>query len=256
MNKNNPHIGHRQRLRDQVLASGMDSMHDHQVLEYMLTFVVPQKDTNVIAHALIDAFGSFSNVLEADINSLKMVKGVGEVVAHFLYNFRDFYYYYQKNRESRTAVVSSSQSAIAYIRPILANKLSEEVYVVCIDANNKVSKTKCITKGNEKQASVSVWDITKFLTDNNAFNFFIAHNHPNGGAIPSHEDDKLTKALVLSTRVNGINMVDHIIIGKNDNYSYYMDHKIEKYREIADGLMEGRELKISQNFCKYGDEEV
>ncbi len=237
LKRKNPHVGHRQRLREQVREHGLESLREHQILEYLLTFIIPQKDTNIIAHELIQKFGSYANVLEADISSLQEVDGVGEVASYFLNQFRDFYYVYQKTRESRTVYVDNSAKAEAYIAPKLVDKPNEEVYVICIDSNNKISKVKCIAKGDESEAKVNVRDITKFLSDNNVSNFYLAHNHPSGDPTPSAEDDKLTKALVLSTRINGIKMLDHIIVGKYSNYSYYTAMKIEKYRDMADELM-------------------
>jgi len=84
MNDLNPHVGHRKRLRDQVLKGGLDALHEHQVLEYLLTFVLPQKDTNVIAHDLISKFGSFAKVIEASPKNLQKVKGIGKESARFL----------------------------------------------------------------------------------------------------------------------------------------------------------------------------
>ena len=254
MEKINPHSGHRKRLRAQVVQSGLDSMHEHQVLEYMLSFLLPQKDTNVVAHALIEKFGSYSKVFEADINSLKEVKGVGEVVAHFLYSFRDFYYYYQKKREVKGMIVNNTESSIQCILPILTGKHVEEFYIVCIDPRNKVTTIDCMARGNEIQASIDVRKISKYLTDNNVYNFFIAHNHPDGDAIPSAEDDKLTKALMFSSRINGIKMCDHIIVGKDSVYSYYQDHKIESYREEADKMLGVQAIKVSQNYASYEGE--
>lgn len=251
MEKTNPHAGHRKRLREQVLSSGVDSLHDHQALEYLLSFVLPQKDTNIIAHNLIERFGSYSRVFEADINSLKQVKGVGEVVAHFIYHFRDFYYYYQKKRENYTTTVNNSESAIQYILPMLSNKHVEEVYIVCIDPRNKVVGSHCFARGNEIEAIVNVRAISKFLTDNKTYNFFIAHNHPEGDSRPSAEDDKLTKALMVTSRINGIKMCDHIIIGKDGVYSYFVDGKIDKYRDEADAMLGVQAVKVSQNYAEY-----
>ena len=254
LDKSNPHMGHRKRLRQQALQSGIDSMHDHQVLEYLLTFVLPQKDTNEIAHALIDRFGGFSKIFEADVNTLKQVKGVGDVVAHFLYHFRDFYYFYQKKRENHTKIVNNTDTAIQYILPILNNKHVEEVYIVCIDPRNRVVRSDCFARGDEIEAMVNVRAISKFLTDNKVYNFFLAHNHPEGDAKPSPEDDKLTKALMVTSRVNGIKMCDHIVVGKEGVYSYFVDGKIEKYREDADKMLGVQAIKVSQNYAKYEGE--
>ena len=192
---NNPHSGHRKRLRDQVLKSGLDSLHEHQVLEYLLTFVLPQKDTNVIAHDLISKFGGFSKVLEADINELKKVKGVGEVVAHFLYNFRDFYFYYQRNRSSNKGKIRGFGDAKQFMMPYFAGNNNEALYAVAIDSKNKVIDVKLICEGVVDEASVNMRVLTQFLISSNATNFILAHNHPDGNCMASVADDKTTRAV-------------------------------------------------------------
>ena len=89
------HQGHRTRLRDRINKEGLDNFQDYQVLEYALTFAIPYKDTNVIAHRLINKFGSFSAVLEADKDELKMVEGMGEASAHFISNLLQIFHYYE-----------------------------------------------------------------------------------------------------------------------------------------------------------------
>ena len=249
MKGNNPHSGHRQRLRDQVLKGGLDAMHEHQVLEYLLTFVLPQKDTNVIAHDLISKFGGFSKVFEADLNELKKVKGVGEVVAHFLYNFRDFYFYYQKNKPSAKGSIKGLGEAKQYMMPYFVGKQVEELYVVAIDSKNRVIDTKLICEGVVNEANVNMRLITQFLISNNATNFVLAHNHPDGKCLPSVADDNTTRAVVAITEINGIRMLDHIIFGEDETYSYHHSGKLDKYREDALKLCMG---KIDmQDIAKY-----
>jgi len=240
MNDLNPHVGHRKRLRDQVLKGGLDALHEHQVLEYLLTFVLPQKDTNVIAHDLISKFGSFAKVLEADLNELKNVKGVGEVVAHFLYNFKDFYFYYQKNRRSDKGRIKGLGEAKQYLMSYLTNRDQEELYVVAIDAKNRVLDTKLIARGSVNEADVNMNIITKFLLSENASSFVMGHNHPDGNCYPSIADDNLTRAIVINTEINGIRLLDHIIFGSDDTYSYYHAGKLAEYRNCAQKLCTGQ----------------
>ena len=127
----------------------------------------------------------------------------------------------------------------------------EEVYIVCVDPRNRVVKSECFARGDEIAALVNVRSISKFLTDNKVYNFFMAHNHPEGDPRPSAEDDKLTKALLVTARVNGIKMFDHVIVGKEGVYSYFVDGKIEKYRDDADKLLGIQAVKVSQNYAEY-----
>lgn len=228
----NIHAGHRQRLRDSALKHGLNSMHDHQVLEFLLTFVVPQKDTNEIAHRLINEFGSFAGVLEGEIDRLMSVKGVGEVVAHFLYNQKNFFNYYQANKliTYDDALISTYQTK-RYFKALLSNKPSEELYLVGLDNQSKVIYCNMIERGSSNRASANIRKITNVIINNGLSNVVIAHNHPNGSCEPSAEDDRFTKKLFLALSTNDISLLDHIIVGDDDMYSYCSSGEFEKYRE-------------------------
>lgn len=237
MESKNPHSGHRKRLREQVLQGGLESLHEHQVLEYLLTFVLPQKDTNVIAHDLIQKFGSFYKVMQASLQELSEVKGVGEVVAHFLFNFRDFFYYYQKSSTHEKQHIRNFEEAKRFVIPHLSNKIKEELLLVCIDNKNCVIDTKVLSKGTVNHADVDMRTITEILIKNNTANFVIAHNHPDGNCRPSAEDDKFTKAITVNSELNRMKLLDHIIIGNDGIYSYYQNDKIAEYRETVKNLI-------------------
>lgn len=255
MEKNNLHSGHRDRLRKQVQTSGLKSLHEHQVLEYLLTFAIPLRDTNEIAHELINKFGSFAGVLDADVNSLKRVKGVGEVVANFLSEYKNFYFYYQKHRAKTVSVVKDYNSAKRLVLPYLSNIPTEEVYVVGIDGNNKVNFTRKVSAGSENQALLNIRDVTDLLLTHGVVNFVVAHNHPSGPATPSAEDNKFTKALVFGMYLNNISLLDHIIVGVNDTYSYYHSGLLAEYEKEAERILNIPKPKIAQPRAKYGDAE-
>jgi DNA repair protein RadC len=250
LKSNNPHSGHRKRLREQVLKSGLESLHEHQVLEYLLTFVLPQKDTNVIAHDLIQKFGSFYKVMQASLTELMSVNGVGEVVAHFLFNFRDFFYYYQKSSTKEKTLIRNFEEAKRYVIPHLSNKLKEELLLVCIDSKNCVIDTKVLSRGTVNQADVNMRAITEILINNNTSNFVIAHNHPDGNCRPSAEDDKFTQALTVTSEINRMKLLDHIIIGNDGIYSYYQNDKLIEYRDKVKNLIVKSE-EICSNFAEY-----
>ena len=123
----NEHSGHRERLRDRVRKEGLKNFQDYQVLEYVLTFAIPYKDTNEIAHRLINKFGSFYGVLEADEEDLALVKGMGQASAHFVANLRNIFHYYEFDRSKTVSKVIGPGGAYKYIKPFLSNKLVEEI---------------------------------------------------------------------------------------------------------------------------------
>ena len=247
-----PHYGHRIRLRERVRKEGLDNFQDYQVLEYALSFVLPYKDTNPIAHELIAKFGSLSAVLEADEENLQEVKGISEVSAQFLTSILKIYGSYEKEKVNKNGSIKNPEEAYEHVKSFFAGKLIEEIYLVSLLPNNKIVKTERISQGTNSQASITIRKITDAISRNKVNNIIIAHNHPKGIAEPSIEDDNLTKALVLSLSLNDSFLLDHVIVGEDGFYSYRQSGKIDKYREsIKDVLIT---KGVAQNMAKYGDD--
>lgn len=246
------HYGHRERLRKQVSENGLEPMHEHQVLEYLLTFVIPQKDTNGIAHLLIEEFGGLAGVMEADVNALKRVKGVGDVVAHFLAEFRDFYYYYQKRRSQSIKVIKDLSTAKQYVLPLLTNLKKEEVYLIGIDGNNRIISTKQVATGSSNQANINTRLVMDSIVSQGLSNFIVAHNYPYGMAIPSPEDNKFTKAVTFGVAITNVHFLDHLIVGTDGVYSYYHSGLLADYKEEAKKVL-NISVGLAQNSAVYGD---
>ena len=230
MGKVNPHAGHRDRLRNQALTQGVDSLHEHQVLELYLSSIVPYKDTNVMAHDLLNKFGSFANVFEADVEALKTVKGIGDSIAKNISLQMDIARYYYRSRERRNVRLNNYSMSARYFREIFGRSEVEEVYIVGLDSENRVVKNDCISKGDYASANVDIAKITEFLNRHKLKKFLIGHNHPEGKAYPSTADDKITMAMYVTSMMSGFQMLDHIIIGKEDSYSYKDASKLDQYR--------------------------
>lgn len=242
------HTGHRQRLRHRVRTEGLDNFHDYQVLEYALSFVIPYKDVNPLAHDLINTFGSLGGVLEANEEDLMSVPGMGEVSSQFLTSIIGIYSYYEKEKSKQVASITNTCEAIAYVKSFLKNKMMEELYVVCLTPKNKIVKTERIARGSVGEAVISMRKITDLVSRNKVSNIVVAHNHPGGVCAPSEEDDKFTKALVTTLAINDCYLVDHIIIAGEESYSYRSAALIEKYRSEIAGLFNN---KLSQSMAKY-----
>jgi DNA repair protein RadC len=246
----NEHAGHRSRLRDRVRKGGLDHFQNYQVLEYALTFVIPYKDTNVIAHKLINKFGSFSGVLEADEDEIAQVDGMGAVSAHFLANLLKIYHYYEQDKVGQKVKIVRPQEAVDYVKQFLNGKLVEELYVVCITPNNKVESIDKISEGTCNETSGNIRKINDKMNRAKVSNIVLAHNHPKGRAIPSPEDDSFTKAVVMNMLINGCHLMDHIIIGENgDYYSYRREGLIDKFKEELASVVSI--TKIAQPPAKY-----
>ena len=250
----NEHIGHRERLRDRVRKEGLKNFQDYQVLEYVLTFAIPYKDTNEIAHRLISKFGSFYGVLEADEEELAQVKGMGQASAHFVANLRNIFHYYEADRANIVSKILTPANAYGYIKPFLMNKLVEEMYVICLTPKNKIVAMEKISEGTNNEANVSIRLIVEKMNKAKVSSIIVAHNHPKGKATPSASDDKFTKALTTTLAITGCHLLDHIIIGegKREYYSYRENALIEEYIKGAASLISASAVAqpCAQYFCK------
>lgn len=243
------HYGHRSRIRDRVKKEGLDNFQDYQVLEYALSFVIPYKDTNPLAHRLINKFGSLAGVLEADEEQLKEMDGMGEVSSHFLTSIIKIYNFYEKEKINKFSVIKNSQETYNYVKCLFAGKLVEELYMVSLTPNNKIVKTEKVCQGAPSEARVTIRTITDNISRNKVNNVVVAHNHPGGKCKPSADDDKFTKALVTSLALNDCFLLDHMIVADDGTfYSYKNSGKLDEYLNEVKAMMSGI---VAQSQAEY-----
>lgn len=206
------HEGRRKRLRYRFREFGIDNFAEHEALELMLYYVIPRADTNPLAHALIDEFGSFSDVLDADFKDLLKVKGVGENVALFLKLFPQVFNYYSKNKNKQNPVLLNSTMAGEYAVSFIGERIYEVFVIICLDAQRKVLSAKIIDEGTVSETFVHPRKVAEYVLRENAHSVIIAHNHPSGTLHPSEDDLVLTKKLCSMFEYMGIPVIDHIIV--------------------------------------------
>ena len=210
------HDGHRSRLRQRFLEEGLEHFGPHQVLELLLFYCIPRKDTNEIACNLINRFGSLSAVLEAPVSDLKKVPGMGEAAATFLSMIPAVNRYYLTHRDDSPVFMSSVDDYGYYLRDALNGKRNEEVYMMCLDAKRKMISCREVGEGCTNYASVPIRRIVETALAENAVMVILAHNHPSGLAIPSDEDVHTTHRLAAALSTVEIILVDHVIVADND----------------------------------------
>lgn len=215
-NKENLHGGHRQRLKNRFLEEGLEHFDDHQVLELLLFYCIPRQDTNPIAHALLDHFGSLSQVMEAPPSELQKIPGMGEASAAFLSLINSFTRYYQVNRASSLVILNTLEQCGSYLMPFFYGRRNETVYLLCLDAKCKVLCCKEIGEGSVNSASVPIRRIVEMALGANATSAILAHNHPSGLAFPSDEDQLTTRQLAIALAAVDITLVDHMIIADDE----------------------------------------
>ena len=210
------HDGHRQRLKNRFLTEGLDNFEELQVLELLLFYCIPRKDTNPLAHALLDEFGSLARVMDATPQELMNVPGIGENVATMFSLITQLSRYYQVNRLSGTRVLTNVDKCGHYMLPFFQGRSMETVFLLCLDAKCKVLCCKKVGEGSVNSAEVSIRKIAEMALAANATSVVLAHNHPSGIAVPSDEDRLTTKKLAMALKAMDIELVDHIVVADDD----------------------------------------
>ena len=210
------HKGHRERLKARFLETGLDSFTDVQALELLLFYAIPQKDTNPIAHALLNRFGSLSQVLDAPLEALKKVPGISDHSASLLRLVTELARFYQVDSAQRTEVLTSLDACGRYLVPRFFGRKVESVFLLCLDAKCKVLCCREIGEGSVNAASISVRKVVEAALSANATTVVLAHNHPSGVALPSADDVQTTRRIAAALSAVEVKLIDHIVVAEGD----------------------------------------
>ena len=213
------HDGHRSRMKERFLREGLDHFSDFQVLEILLFYAIPRKDTNPIAHALMEHFGSLPQVLEAPVDELCKVPGVTENAATLLSLTTAAGRMYQIRRSEQVQILDTITKCGDYLKHFFFGRRNEMVYLLCLDAKCKVLCCRKVGEGSVNSANVPARRVMEIALGANATSVVLAHNHPSGLAIPSADDIATTRALASTLSSVDIQLVDHIVVADDDYVS-------------------------------------
>ena len=215
----NIHENHRGRLRKLYNTFGIDSFSDHEVLEMLLYFTIPRKDTNETAHKLINTFGSLSAVFEAKPHDLRMIDGVGEKSAEHISYIGGVIRAYENDKARQAALIEASPELKdpATIKNILKGYFSciknEAFYLVFLNVRGKIIYREKLTEGTIDSAEVYARNVIAATLRANAHSVIMAHNHLSGNTAPSNSDLETTRMVNNALKSIGVRLVDHYIIG-------------------------------------------
>ena len=215
------HEGHRDRMRNRYLQEGADGMASHEILEILLYGTIPRGDTNEIAHHLLDEFGSISNLIEADPHEIAKTAGVGIKSAVFLSLLHELVLRYEREKLEQKPALTSIPRSVDYCKALLAFRPRECFYAICLDSRRKIIHTSKISEGTVNDAAVSPRLVVEKALRYKATGVLLCHNHPSGNVKPSYEDIILTNQLKNMLEPLGVQVVDHIIIGENQYFSFF-----------------------------------
>lgn len=214
------HEGHRSRMKARYRDHGLDNFNDVNVLELLLFYAIPRKDTNELAHALLDHFGSLDKVFEASVPELESVPGIGESTALLISLVPQITRRYMMTKGNCISTIASSVDAGNYLVPRLMFEKDEKALLLCLDAKKSVISCDSLGSGAVNAVNISVRKVVEIAVRNRASSVILAHNHPGGVALPSREDERITIEIASALKLVGIPLDDHIIVAGDDYVSF------------------------------------
>ena len=212
----NLHEGHRERKRRQFLESGLDSFQEHEVLELLLYYAIPRKDTNPIAHSLLREFGSLDAVFAAPIERLMEVGGIGENAAALIHLILPLYRRIRVSAMAQETIITSPEAAGAFFLDRFAGERTEVMYQACLDAKGKLLSVQRLASGDVNFVHADIRSIVQNALLCRASAVVLAHNHPSGVALPSESDNAVTLQVHQVLQSVGVTLFDHIIVADDD----------------------------------------
>jgi DNA repair protein RadC len=213
------HDGHREKMRQRYLKTGLDSFADHEALELLLYYAIPRQDTNPIAHALMERYGSLSAVLKAPVEDLQKVPGIGESAAILLNLVPQLNTKARLSDAERETVLNSPESVGNFLLNRFAEERNEVVYQLCLDRKGKLIACKRLGEGGVTSAELDIRRVVENAILTSASAVILAHNHPSGIALPSRDDYIATDRVKAALQTIGVELVDHIIVADGDYVS-------------------------------------
>ena len=223
--KNNQ--GHRERIKEKFLKNGIDGFAEYEILELLLTYCIPRKDTKPIAKELLNKFKSLDNVFKADFDKLSAIDGLGKNSIAFLKLIGDLpsiiYKDELKNKkliDRETLKISNKDILLNYLRNKIGYEEKEKFYVIYLSSSNEVIEFEENSVGTLDRSSVYPREIYKKIINLNAKSVILAHNHPSDNITPSKSDIELTNEIAKGLKNFGALLIEHIIITKNSYFSF------------------------------------
>ena len=224
------HTGHRGRVKEEFRARGIEGWPDHRVLELILFYAIPQGDVNPLAHELIDRFGALAGVLDALPEELMKVKGMGEHSVTLLKLIPAVTGRYLEGRTGPGTIIHTAAEAGHVLAPYFYGARNEMVYILCLDAKERLQGVRRISEGNNSSSDVTIRRVAEECLALRASFCYLAHNHVSNIALPSPTDMNTTDVIRTALEPLGVKLVDHLVFADDDMVSM-KDSGVEFQRE-------------------------
>jgi len=245
--------GHRERLRQKFLNHGLEKLTDEETIELLLTLGTPRRDCKQIAREALRRFQGLAGVLEAPEGQLRQVPGIGPKNALGLKLVHEVARKFLRERLKGREFISSSKEVYQYLIHSLRDLKKEIFKVIFLNGRNEVIQVETLFEGSLTSSAVYPREVIKSALEHHAAALVFAHNHPSGDPTPSSQDFTITRDLFLAGKIMSIQVLDHLIIGRNRYYSFADQGHIRKWetefgkgpeiilKTLGEGLLESRQ---------------
>jgi DNA repair protein RadC len=223
------HQGHRKRLREKFLKSGLAGFHDYEIVELLLSLGTPRKDCKPLAKEAVKRFKTLRGVLETSPEELQQIAGIGAHSAFGIKLVQEVAREFLRAKILDKPFYQSSQEVFDYLYHSMRGLKKEVFKVIYLNSQNQIVDTVDLSEGTVNSSSVSAREVIEVAIKRNAASLIFVHNHPSGNPEPSTSDRELTRELVYAGRIMRLKVLDHIIIGEGRYFSFAGDGLIEEY---------------------------
>ena len=211
-------VGHRSRLRDRFLASGFSGFLDYEIVELLLTLGTPRRDCKLTAKEAIRVFKGLNSVLDASVDELQRIKGIGPSNAFGIKLFQEVSSKYSEGKITPSDILNTPKQIFDFLQGKIGREKKEHFIILYFDTKNKLIYDD-VSIGTLNSSLVHPREIFRKAIANNASHVVLAHNHPSGDPTPSNDDIETTRRLIEAGKIIGISIIDHIIICSTDFFS-------------------------------------
>lgn len=222
------YLGHRLRLKTRFEQTGFHGFHDYEVLEFLLSYALPRKDTKPIARNLLQRFTNFVGVIHADTKELEKIKGIGPHATLFLKTIgATIGFYFDERAKQEDFQFTNLDQLVDYFRATIGGKPNEVMRVLCLNSKNGLIYAENLSEGTVSEAVAFPRKIVEGALKYRATTIIIAHNHPGGLPEPSDNDDAVTEEIKNALRTVGIGLQEHVIVAPDGYYSYRQNGSLD-----------------------------
>ena len=220
------HLGHRKRLKDRFRRTGRKGLADHELMELLLAYAIPRRDTKPLAKSLIERFGTFQAVLDARTEQLEEERGMGVHASTLVSLVRACMNRYLEPAADKRALVSGPEDVADFLRAEIGGGASERFLLLCLNASGRIISTLAMAEGTVDAAHIYPREVLRAAMDSNATALILVHNHPSGTLAASEQDLCLTRSLTEICSQVGISLHDHLIVTRDGVYSIRLQRRV------------------------------